>query len=194
MDKIKFRYILFFVMLLAQLYIPAKMVWDSEQVIAEGTEHKFLLRPVDPVDFFRGKYITLSYVESRFTRNQSVDFEDGSKVYCELGIGLDGFTQVLFLHESQEMVGDADYFEAVVRYTTGNLRQNVEKVVHLEFPFERYYMNEGKAKAAEDLARAKLIEEKNVVYGVVLIKDGSAVLDKVYINDDEISTLIDDVQ
>ncbi len=51
--------VLFAVMCLAQWIVPGKMVYDSENTIAEGTLYKFKTAPVDPSDPLRGKYVTL---------------------------------------------------------------------------------------------------------------------------------------
>ena len=53
-------------MVLAQLFVPAKMIVDSERVIQKGKVYKFKLRPIDPNDPFRGKYMTLAFEEDNF--------------------------------------------------------------------------------------------------------------------------------
>jgi len=46
--------LIFALVALAQLYVPAKMVWNQESILEEGTEYKFKTAPVDPNDPFRG--------------------------------------------------------------------------------------------------------------------------------------------
>ena len=54
----------FILMVLAQLYVPASMIFQKERVITQGTAYKFRTAPIDPNDPFRGKYITLSFNET----------------------------------------------------------------------------------------------------------------------------------
>jgi len=51
----------FIVLCSAQLYFPAKIVYDNTMVLNQGTIWKFQCEPVDPNDPFRGKYITLRF-------------------------------------------------------------------------------------------------------------------------------------
>ena len=51
----------FVLVVLVQLYVPAKMIWGREEVLNTGTEYKFRTAPIDPNDVFRGKYINLNY-------------------------------------------------------------------------------------------------------------------------------------
>ena len=62
----KTQIVLFVLVALAQLYVPAKMIWDQEDVLKNGSEYKFKTDPVDPNDPFRGKYITLSFDNNTF--------------------------------------------------------------------------------------------------------------------------------
>ena len=46
---------LFVLMVVAQIFVPARMIWKQERMLAKGTEFKFLTRTVDPSDPFRGQ-------------------------------------------------------------------------------------------------------------------------------------------
>ena len=51
----KMMMVLFAVMCLAQWIVPGKMVYDSENTIAEGTLYKFKTAPIDPSDPIAGE-------------------------------------------------------------------------------------------------------------------------------------------
>ena len=55
------------------------------------------------------------------------------------------------------------------------------KAVYIKIPFERYYMDESKAKLAEEEYNKSLRDEKDV-YATVRIHNGDAVVDGLYID------------
>src|ERR1700676_3280082 len=46
---------------LAQLAVPASLIWKREQTLRRGSVWKFRTAPVDPVDAFRGRYVALEF-------------------------------------------------------------------------------------------------------------------------------------
>ena len=186
----KYKLILFALMVLAQLYIPAKMIWDSQTTILKGVEYNFLLRPVDPTDFFRGKYISLDYVEDRCSNSRYLDIKRGDRVNVEIKKGSDGFAKITQLHDINYPPTVADYFEASVSDVWGGSDSEYE-TIHLELPFQRLYMEESKAQAAEDLARSMIRDSTNQIYGKISINKGTAVLKNVFINEISISEMVE---
>src|SRR5690554_461138 len=71
MDNKKFLFIAFILVAIIQLAVPAKMIWDKENVLKSGKEFKFETAPVDPTDPFRGKYIALNYKENTYSSDDS---------------------------------------------------------------------------------------------------------------------------
>ena len=49
------RILIFGVVVVAQLAVPAAMVWQREQTLNHGRVWKFRTAPVDPVDVIRGR-------------------------------------------------------------------------------------------------------------------------------------------
>ena len=66
----------FIAVALIQLLVPAKMIWDQEEVMRDGKVFRFKTEPIDPNDPFRGKYITLSFQEE----NTNIDIENESNI------------------------------------------------------------------------------------------------------------------
>ena len=59
--KRKYIFILFIILAVAQIAVPAQMIFGREAILKAGTAYKFSTEPVDPSDPFKGKYITLNY-------------------------------------------------------------------------------------------------------------------------------------
>ena len=62
--KTKYIFILFVIVALIQLFVPAQVILQQESVLETGNVYRFKTQPVDPNDPFRGKYITLNYAIS----------------------------------------------------------------------------------------------------------------------------------
>src|SRR5205823_4166257 len=60
------RILIFGVVALAQLAVPATMVWQRDQTLKQGRIWKFRTAPVDPVDVIRGRYIALRFTAEEF--------------------------------------------------------------------------------------------------------------------------------
>ena len=72
------------VVALVQLYVPAAMILEREEVLATGKAYKFRVAPVDPNDPFRGKYITLRYRHNTIQVADAGQWESGQEVYVLL--------------------------------------------------------------------------------------------------------------
>ena len=82
---------LFVVMCLAQWIVPGKMVYDSENTIAEGVLYKFKTAPIDPSDPMRGKYITLSFQENFLLFTDSAEWQRGDEIFVTFTTDSAGF-------------------------------------------------------------------------------------------------------
>ena len=78
---------------LLQLFVPSKMIWDREDVLASGADFKFKVALTDPNDPFRGKYITLGYKENTFTPAHW-DWTPGEAVFVALTTDDSGFAKI----------------------------------------------------------------------------------------------------
>lgn len=181
--KKTYLYILFGIMVLVQIAIPAQAVYTYETAISYGTTYKFKTAPVDPNDPFRGKYITLDFemdsYETPFT-----EWEYGSKAYAYITKDENEYAVLDHLSQIQEQ-SDLDYI--VVKVLS-----HYDGLVHFELPFDRYYMEETKAYDAELLYRKMNRDQKNnTTYALVTIKDDSSVLIDVIINEVSIKDAVE---
>ena len=170
-------FIIFIVVVLAQLFVPAQMIFNKEAIITNGKAYKFKTQPVDPSDPYRGKYINLNYDISSFVTTDTL-WERQDKVYVYLDIDSLGFAKVNDVSKTPLNL-TRDFIVAEV-----NWYNKRDKKLNFSFPFNRYYMEETKAYDAEVAVRNNQRDSiKNNTYALVYIKNGEAVLNDVIIDD-----------
>jgi uncharacterized membrane-anchored protein len=153
------------------------MIWDREKVLETGIEHKFKTAPIDPSDPFRGKYINLSYEETIVQVENEKDWTRGEKVYVYLTSDDDGFTKIKSVSK-EKPTDNQDFLKAKVRFIT----ENGSNKLTVEYPFDRYYMEESKAYEAELTFRESEQDTSKITYALVSVKNGQAVLKDVLID------------
>lgn len=181
----KLLLITFCVVALIQLYVPTKMIFDSEDVLTTGKEFKFKTEPIDPNDPFRGKYITLRFEENHMEQLTDTNWVTNQDVYVELIRDVDGYAKIKTISKT-EPSNTEDYVKSKVNYYS----QFNERVVYIDYPFERYYMEETKAPDAEIAYRESARDTSQNTYALVNIKKGQAVLKDVFINETSIKTIV----
>lgn len=181
----KYLFIIFLVVAIAQLFVPAQMILNKENVLTTGAEYKFNTQPIDPNDPFRGKYITLRYrLNSAATTDTT--WQRKQDIYVYLTTDDKGFAAVdtvsatLLDRQSDYVVGSVQWY------------YKQKGKVHFNLPFNRFYMNEYKAKPAEDAYRkAQRDSLPDNTYALVAVSDGDAVLKDVFIDDVPIADYIE---
>jgi uncharacterized membrane-anchored protein len=166
--------IAFVVLALIQLFVPMKMILDKENVLRTGQVFKFKTAPVDPNDPFRGKYINLHFEASQFPVINSDAWAMDQDVFVQLTTDADGFAKVLDI-TPEIPSSSAPYLKARINSISPD-------VLFLEYPFDRYYMEETKAYEAEQLYRETLQDTLQTTYALVRIKAGDAVLEDVMVD------------
>ena len=167
----------FIIMALLQLYVPAKMISGKENVLAEGNEFMFKTAPIDPSDPFRGKYIVLSFEENTAQVANAEDWNSGDPVYVSLTKNEEGFAKILTISKD-EPLETPDYVKANIQYTVSDSISHIM----VEYPFDRYYMEESKAPQAEIAYNESARDSTQITYALVSVKNGDAVLQGVFIN------------
>lgn len=177
MTKKKILPIAFAVMIMAQLYVPGKMIWDNEHIWTKGKSHRFITAPVDPVDVFRGKYIDLYIQGNMVPVEDEQEWENGEAVYGLLTVDSAGFTHVSSLMKEQPEKG-VEYLKLFINYVS----DYGENEVQIRFPFQRFYMEESKAYQAELSYNASARDTASTTYALVSILEGESVLKDVLID------------
>ena len=185
MNKRKIILILFILVALVQVYVPAKMILDREGILLKGTEFKFKAAPIDPYDPFRGKYITLTFEEVTTIIGNEQDWNRDEIVYVLLTTDVSGFAKIRSVSKVRPATDEA-FLEAKVHYVT---RNGLNKLT-VEYPFDRYYMEESKAYNAELIYRRSINDTNRTTYALVRVKNGEAVLKDVLIDGTSIKELV----
>jgi uncharacterized membrane-anchored protein len=164
---------------LAQLYVPASMIRHREEVLASGKAFRFQSAPVDPSDPFRGKYISLQYKHNTIALPGGQNWESGDEVFVLLARDRAGFARIRQVDRKKPPPA-ADYVKARVAYVN---QEQPKPILVIDYPFNRFYMEESKALAAEQAYAASLSDSSQVTYALVRIKAGEAVLEDVMIGE-----------
>lgn len=186
--------VFFALMCLAQWFVPGQMIYDQEKVISEGKIFKFKTAPVDPSDPFRGKYVTLNFEANSIGIVNPDEWQNAEDVYVSIEES-GGFARIstVSMYEPE----GTDYIKAkideVTDYTPYTLR--------VDYPFERFYVEESKAAEAERLYwRSKrgstdtsTFDSTRVTYALVSVKKGKATLLDVMINDRSITDIVREI-
>jgi uncharacterized membrane-anchored protein len=180
--------VLFAVMCLAQWIVPGKMVYDSENTIAEGTLYKFKTAPIDPSDPLRGKYITLNFQENFLQFTDSAEWQRGDQIFVTFTTDSAGFALPEQIYHERPEAGS--YLETFVDHIN---HYGGDHEAWYKLPFDRFYVEESKAQQAEDLYWKAQRDSVQIVYALVSIGQGQAVLQDVIINDKPIIDIINEL-
>ena len=173
---------LFGLALFAQLAVPASMILKRERVLAHGQAFKFRTAPVDPYDAFRGRYVALGFDQRSLAAPPGHDFARGQTVHAVLVEDADGFATFAGLRRDRP---DAEpYLTTKIQYVGGDL-------VHLRLPFDRFYMDENEAPAAEQAYRQNSVRSNRNAYVQVRIEKGFGVIEDLYVDDTPIREYLD---
>ncbi|PSR55679.1 hypothetical protein AHMF7605_20305 [Adhaeribacter arboris] len=185
MNSKKVLLITFFLVALVQLYVPAKMILDQEEILKTGTPFKFKTAPIDPNDPFRGKYITLNYAENEVVVPKEENWLMGEPIYVSLQTDKAGFIKIKAVAKEKPANNQA-FVKAKVGYVTDNGSRRLT----IDYPFDRFYMEESKAYDAEQAYQQAQRDTSQVTYALVSIKNGNAVLKDVFIGSTSISEVV----
>ncbi|TMM58720.1 hypothetical protein FEE95_04625 [Maribacter algarum] len=177
---------LLFLLFAVQLFVPAQMIYQQEDTLHTGTAYKFKTQPIDPSDPFRGKFIVLNYEMDSFATDEEGWDDFSGNVFVYLKTDAAGFAAVKHVSKTLMDTSD-DYVIAESRYNRNNR-------VNFDLPFDRFYMNENKAYDAEISVREAQVDTTKICYGLVFVKDGTAVLDNVFIDDTPIQEFVEEYQ
>lgn len=174
----------FFLIACIQLYVPAKMIYDQEDVLRTGKQFKFKAAPIDPNDPFRGKYITLRFDATNFKVQNGKDWVQGEEVFVLVEPAETGFVKISSVLKDKP-ANESNFVKATISYI-----DEINSTLLINYPFDRFYLEESKAQAAEDMYRESIIDSTQIAYALVNIKEGEAVIRDVMIDGVSISNLV----
>lgn len=170
------------VLLAVQLAVPASWILGLETTLAEGRAYRFLTAPVDPADPLRGRYVALRFEEERIEVPDGMTVAAGDRVAVVVSEGADGFARLGPISETPPAAGD--WIELPVRWVGEGSGSGSDptRFATVELPFDRLYLEESEAPAAEELV-ARLGREGEVrTWAIVRVHDGEALLEDLVVD------------
>jgi uncharacterized membrane-anchored protein len=155
-------------LLLAQLAAPASLIWKREQTLRHGRVWKLRTAPVDPVDAFRGRYVALEFEAEAQQISPPPNAQYGQTVFVTLRADAEGFAAIEQVLPSRPE-GD-DFLQAQLHGTT------------ISLPFDKYWVTERDAPAAEAAYLAQSAREKRNAFVTVRAFKGDAALEQLYLD------------
>ncbi|MES2811586.1 MAG: GDYXXLXY domain-containing protein [Bacteroidota bacterium] len=178
MKNRNFLLIGFLVLALAQLAVPMQMIYHNNDIVQNGKIYKFKAQPIDPYDAFRGKYIHLNFNESTIYTKDSI--ADNKSYVAILGTDKKGFAKIAKLR--QQPLPKEDYITLSSIYSYRVSENDKRFYANINFPFNRFYMNEYKVPKAEETYNSSVRDTSKNVYALVAVKDGEAIIKDVLVD------------
>lgn len=162
------RQIVFGLVALAQLAVPGSLIWKREQTLRQGNVWKFRTAPVDPVDVFRGRYVALEFEAESQEITPPENLTGGEEIFVTLRTDAEGFAQIDAVSANRPP-GDAFIAARLVGRT-------------VSLPFDKYWVTERDAPAAEAAYRAQSRRDKRNAFVTVRVFRGDAALEQLYLD------------
>jgi len=167
---------LFAILCVAQLAVPANMLWVRERTLTGGESFRFRCIPVDPADALRGRYVQLRFEESTAPAPDAA-LHPGERIAVPVVAGPDGFAR-LGTPSLEPPAGGA-----WIRVEFGGSHEpGRSDVVAIDLPFDRFYMDEARAPEAEAALRRRGDEPAVDAWLTVRVLDGQAVPEELFLD------------
>lgn len=159
---------------IVQLAVPLGMIAKRRDTLANGQLFRFRTAPVDPYDAFRGRYVALALEHDAVPVASPEEYLYGQRIFVRLEVDDEGFARPTGI--SRERPSGGAYLEARV---AGHGRTGRE--VRIRYPFDRYYMNEELAPAAERAYLEHSRPGERDAWVEVRVHRGFAVLEELFV-------------
>lgn len=195
--RLSLKVLLLVVLGVAQLTAAAWSIVRYEITLATGTVYRMKTAPVDPADPFRGRYVAIQPVltlaqppspEVVALVDQVGTFRPNTArttAYAVLGTGADGFAHVVEVVREPPRTGDYVEIAGVRRRAIEPVEQGrqPELVRDIVLPFDRYYLAEASAPAAEQRYReAARRDAGSQTWITVRVRNGIGVIEGLFID------------
>lgn len=174
--KIKLLQMLLFVLvIIAMVAVPVFMTCKGEKIFSQGAVYLFKAAPVDPYDYFRGRYVNIRFEKNYVTVSpgKKIDFNSNETVYATIKKDEKGLAY--FDSLSREVPQNGDYAKVNFSY------QDKDKA-YLLIPFNQFYMNEELAPEAERVVREALMKRNDTCLLKLRVHEGTAVIENILMN------------
>jgi hypothetical protein len=161
-------FIIFGLTVIAQWAASLSQIWTHEKVLTQGTLVKLKCSAPDPSDPLRGRFLAVRPEETQAQVPTDVEVARGADVFLTLTPEADGLSKVTSLGLTPPASG------TYMKVQTGWIH---EKSASIEWPFDRFYLNEKLAPEAdkwfaENIRNAKgITAEVRVLHGRAVLED-----------------------
>jgi uncharacterized membrane-anchored protein len=162
------RLIIFVLVACVQLAVPGSLIWKRERTLRQGHVWKFRTAPVDPVDVFRGRYVALQFDAETQEIPPPANTRSGDNVFVTLKTNAEGFADIDQI-SSAKPPGD--------NFLSAQLNGN-----RISLPFDKYWVTERDAPAAEAAYRNLSRRGQQNAYVSVRIFRGDAAIEQLYLD------------
>ena len=179
--------ILFVLGSIFQWYILSGWISRSEQVISKGIYAKIPCRQVDPIDPFRGAYLTVNPDPAVFEFDDSLQYMQGQEIWVNYSCYTDdvcSYYSIQQIDQSPEMpVHLRCKISSVYPYRKDDASHS-SFTGTIEYPISRFYFNE---KLSDDITdrynKALRDTAQKVLAGIYVTEDGRAILEGIWLGD-----------
>ncbi len=126
----------------------------------------------------RGKYITLGFVDDYIEIQGDSSFLGAQEIFVIVEENDLGFAIIKNINVDKPS-DHMDYVKAKINHVS--YYEDTARI-YIQYPFDRYYMEEFKAPIAEEVYFESARDSTSVTWALVKIKDGEAVLQDVMID------------
>ena len=188
----KTKKIIFAAFALIVLLIPMYLIFQSEDVLTNGHQHKLRLMGNDPFDPFRGKFLRLRF-ESSIPCD--LDLTKGETGFVLLEKDSTGYSHFSFVKKNRP--AHSDYIEAEIEdIYRGTAQMNFDNL-------NKFFINEDKALEAEKIISDYTQMAPDKIYLTIRVLDGEVRIEDIivkaktllkYIESGDHKTFKDDIQ
>lgn len=155
------------------------LIFTNQAILKTGEQYKFKVRPIDPYNIFKGRYLTLAFEEEQANPIYDCPKNSNNKSFAIITKDKNGFAQLQKITNIKPK--ENNYFELKTNYCQHKILGN------FKFPFDEFYLQETMAKKTEEDYKESLKIKNNNSYALVRIQGGKAVLEDLYINDKSVN-------
>ncbi|MES2555658.1 MAG: GDYXXLXY domain-containing protein [Bacteroidota bacterium] len=166
----KTKKIIFAAFALIIVLIPMYLIFQSEDVLTNGHQHKLRLEGYDPFDPFRGKFLRLRFENSIPCES---DLKTGDQGFVLLEKDTSGFSHFSFVQKKRP--SHSDYVEAKVMMVYGGKAE-------MDFDnLNKFFINEDKAKEAEEIMADYTRMAPDKIHLTIRVLDGEARIEDIIV-------------
>lgn len=167
--------------------------YQTSKGVKQGTLFTIPVTLYDPYDPLKGRYLRLRYLfdrfdldEVRYLKKELSDKDKKLDVYVSfMKIGNSEYHSLDYIYFTKPNNSNRPFVKATLNYYSGN------QTIHLDFTFDRYYIQDNYAKIAEDLVRDS---EKKASLIISTDTEGEAKIEDLLIDDIPIKKYIEQMR